>query len=122
MRGDAIEPGAMFSYISAAERVPQDHPLRAVRTMVDVVLCELSPHFQKLYSHTGRPSIPQGLGGGPGQSRERESRRGGVAMARVTSAAHPPDVHDPRPEHPRLGVNVGDRESAGNDVPGARQR
>ena len=26
--------------------------------MVDVVLAELSPRFQKLYSHTGRPSIP----------------------------------------------------------------
>jgi transposase len=58
MRGDAIEPGAMFSYISAAQRVPQDHPLRAVRGMVDVVLGELWPQFEKLYSHTGRPSIP----------------------------------------------------------------
>jgi transposase len=58
MRGDAIEPEAVFSYISAAQRVPQDHPLRAVRTMVDEVLRELSPRFQKLYSHTGRPSIP----------------------------------------------------------------
>lgn len=58
MRGDAIEPEAMFSYINASQRVPQDHPLRAVRTMVDAVLRELSPRFQKLYSHTGRPSIP----------------------------------------------------------------
>jgi transposase len=58
MRGDAIEPDAMFSYISAAQRVPQDHPLRPIRAMVDVVLQELSPSFQKLYSHTGRPSIP----------------------------------------------------------------
>ena len=58
MRGDAIEPEAMFSYINATQRVPQDHPLRAVRTMVDAVLRELSPRFQKLYSHTGRPSIP----------------------------------------------------------------
>lgn len=58
MRGDAIEPDAMFSYISAAQRVPQDHPLRPIRAMVDAVLQELSPSFQKLYSHTGRPSIP----------------------------------------------------------------
>jgi transposase len=58
MRGDNNEPDAMFSYISPAQRVPQDHPLRAVRSMVDVVLTELSPRFQKLYSHTGRPSIP----------------------------------------------------------------
>lgn len=58
MRGDNDEPDVMFSYISPAQRVPQDHPLRAVRSMVDVVLKELSPRFQKLYSHTGRPSIP----------------------------------------------------------------
>ena len=58
MRGDNDEPDAMFSYISPAQRVPQDHPLRTVRSMVDVVLKELSPRFQKLYSHTGRPSIP----------------------------------------------------------------
>jgi transposase len=58
MRGDNDEPDAMFSYISAAQRVPQDHPLRAVRSMVDLVLKELSPRFQKLYSRTGRPSIP----------------------------------------------------------------
>ncbi len=58
MRGDAIEPDAVFSYVSPAQRVPKEHPLRAVRIMVDVVLRELSPEFQKLYSHTGRPSIP----------------------------------------------------------------
>jgi transposase len=58
MKGDALEPDGMFSYISAAQRVPQDHPLRAVRGMVDTVLRELSPRFRKLYSHTGRPSVP----------------------------------------------------------------
>ena len=58
MRGDGSEPEPMFSYISASQRVPADHPLRAIRTMVDEVLGELSPRFQKLYSHTGRPSVP----------------------------------------------------------------
>ena len=58
MRGDLIDNEGMFSYLTPAQRVPQDHPLRAVRTMVDAVLRELSPRFQKLYSHTGRPSIP----------------------------------------------------------------
>ena len=57
MRGDHSEPEAVFCYISAAQRVPKDHPLRAVRTMVDDVLRRLSPEFDKLYSHTGRPSI-----------------------------------------------------------------
>jgi transposase len=47
----------MFSYISPERGVPKDHPLRAVRKMVDEVLVELSPRFKKLYSATGRPSI-----------------------------------------------------------------
>lgn len=41
MRGDNSEPDAMFSYISPAQRVPKDHPLRAIRAMVDGVLGRL---------------------------------------------------------------------------------
>src|SRR5271167_997278 len=48
----------MFSYLSPEARVPQDHPLRVIRSMVDEVLHELSPTFAKLYSQIGRPSIP----------------------------------------------------------------
>src|SRR5262249_39981393 len=60
MRGDHSEPDAMFSYISPAQRVPKDHPLRAIRGMVDEILGRLWSDFEKLYSHTGRPSIPPG--------------------------------------------------------------
>ena len=38
--------------------MPQDHPLRAIREMVDQVLVELSPEFDRLYARTGRPSVP----------------------------------------------------------------
>ena len=58
MRGEAEDPGAIFSYITPAQRVPQDHPLRAVRKVVDAALVRMSPQFQKLYSRIGRPSIP----------------------------------------------------------------
>jgi transposase len=58
MRGDNNEPEPVFSYITAAQRVPKDHPLRAIRTMVDDVLRRMWSDFEKLYSHTGRPSIP----------------------------------------------------------------
>ena len=58
MRGDDRQQAAMFSYISPEARVPQDHPLRAIRTLVDKVLVELSPRFETLYSRVGRPSIP----------------------------------------------------------------
>jgi transposase len=58
MRGDDRQPDAMFSYVSAEERVPRDHPLRAIRPMVDAALREMSGEFDRLYSRVGRPSIP----------------------------------------------------------------
>ena len=58
MRGDDRNDVSMFSYISPEARVPKDHPLRAIRQIVDVVLKDLSPQFTKLYSAIGRPSIP----------------------------------------------------------------
>jgi transposase len=48
---------AMYSYRTSEMRVPQDHPLRALRRMCDEALQQLSPSFDELYSHTGRPSI-----------------------------------------------------------------
>jgi transposase len=48
----------MFSYLSPEERVPEKHPLRPIRLMVDVALKALSPTFGQLYSTFGRPSIP----------------------------------------------------------------
>src|SRR5688572_14978881 len=58
MRGADEEPGSMFSYISLEERVPQDHPLRAIRHITDRALERLSPRFGTLYVKFGRPSIP----------------------------------------------------------------
>jgi transposase len=48
----------MFSYVSAEERIPRDHPLRAIRTLVDDVLRDMSRDFSRVYATTGRPSIP----------------------------------------------------------------
>jgi len=39
-------------------RIPEDHPLRAVKRMTDTALRGLWKKFEALYSHTGRPSIP----------------------------------------------------------------
>ena len=58
MRGSDEQTNAMFSYVSPEQRVRTDHPLRAIRTMTDRVLAELSPRFAKMYSDIGRPSIP----------------------------------------------------------------
>lgn len=48
----------MFSYVSAEQRVPADHPLRAIRALVDDVLRDMSREFDGLYARVGRPSIP----------------------------------------------------------------
>src|ERR1700732_3553475 len=57
MRGHDEHQEGMFSYISSEKRVPPDHPLRGVRSMVDAALQEMSPQFTELYSRGGRPSI-----------------------------------------------------------------
>jgi len=58
MRGPDTQQSNMFSYLSPEQRVPEDHPLRPIRVMVDEALEALSPRFEKLYAKTGRPSIP----------------------------------------------------------------
>ena len=57
MRGDDVRTESLFSYLSCEARVPQDHPLRPIRTIVDRALTVLSPAFDELYSDIGRPSI-----------------------------------------------------------------
>ena len=57
MRGDDKQQLDVFSYVSPEQRVPQDHPLRPIRTMADAALRDLKPRFSKLYAKTGRPSI-----------------------------------------------------------------
>jgi len=58
MRGSDDQTGHLFSYLSPEQRVPADHPLRAIRQMTDRVLQELSPQFASLYATQGRPSVP----------------------------------------------------------------
>ena len=58
MRCEDSNQGAMFSYVFLETRIPKDHPLRTIRQLVDKVLRQLSLRFEKMYSHTGRPSIP----------------------------------------------------------------
>ena len=58
MRGDDEQTSHMFSYVSPEQRVPADHPLRAIRALTDEALRSLSRRFAGLYSQTGRPSIP----------------------------------------------------------------
>jgi len=58
MRGSDDQQGSMFSFVSLEDRVPHDHPLRAIRRITDRALDRLSPKFDTLYVKFGRPSIP----------------------------------------------------------------
>ena len=57
MRGADTQQAAMFSYVSPEDRIPDDHPLRPIRRMVDTALSAMSPRFDEMYSESGRPSI-----------------------------------------------------------------
>jgi transposase len=48
----------MWTTLSPEEAVPNDHPLRPIRAVVNGILADLSPEFSKLYARRGRPSIP----------------------------------------------------------------
>ena len=58
MRGGDERSGSLFSYVDLEARVGKDHPLRAIRGVVNEALAALSGEFSALYSRSGRPSIP----------------------------------------------------------------
>ena len=58
MRGGDNRTGELFSYVDLEARVRRDHPLRAIRAMVNEALAALEREFAVLYSPIGRPSIP----------------------------------------------------------------
>ena len=57
MRGDDHQDNELFLYGSLEERVPEKHPLRPVRVMVDAALESMSGRFDEMYAKAGRPSI-----------------------------------------------------------------
>src|SRR3989449_6619356 len=57
MQGNDEQQGAVFSYVSAEQRIAADHPLRRIRAMTDGALKELSPELDRLYASGGPPSI-----------------------------------------------------------------
>jgi transposase len=57
MRGDDFDQSGMFCYMSSEEMVPENHPLRAIRTQVDQCLKKISRKLGATYSGLGRPSV-----------------------------------------------------------------
>ena len=75
MRGRDERGVGLFSYVDLEARVPADHPLRAIRVLVDEALAALSGDFARLYSHKGRPLIaPETVTLGRGSRREWRGR------------------------------------------------
>jgi transposase len=58
MRGRFRNQGKLFSYLSPESRVPAEHPLRRVRSLVWEIFRELGASFARMYAREGRPSIP----------------------------------------------------------------
>lgn len=50
MRGDDNRTGELFSYVDLEPRVRRDHPLRAIRRIVNEALSALEQDFAALYS------------------------------------------------------------------------
>jgi transposase len=58
MRGKPDRQPSMFYAINVEDRIRADHPLRAIKKLVDDDLAGLSRRFEEAYSDTGRPSVP----------------------------------------------------------------
>jgi transposase len=58
MRGKLDRQITMLSSLTPDQLVPQGHPIRQIKPIVDHALSELSPVFNRMYADMGRPSIP----------------------------------------------------------------
>ena len=58
MRGKVERQISMLSSLTPEQLVPQDHPIRHIKPIVDKALGELSATFNRMYADMGRPSIP----------------------------------------------------------------
>jgi transposase len=57
MRGEEKRQEELFHYFSTEGRIPAEHPIRALRSLCDRALADMSAVFEAMYSDTGRPSI-----------------------------------------------------------------
>ena len=57
MRGNEERQGGFLLLASLEDVVPDDHPLRAIRALIDTALEEMKPALDALYAKRGRPSI-----------------------------------------------------------------
>ena len=48
----------MMTAVTPDALIPQRHPIRCIKPMVDRALAQLSPTFDQMYAQNGRASIP----------------------------------------------------------------
>ncbi len=58
MRGHVDGQQAMFVAFNVEEKVPMDHPLRAIKARCDSILKKMSRDFNAAYGHTGHLGVP----------------------------------------------------------------
>jgi transposase len=58
MRGTPERQMAMLTTLNPGDLIPEDHPIRRIRKVVDAVLGELDDEFTAMYAKSGRPSVP----------------------------------------------------------------
>ncbi len=58
MRSPDEPQNELFCTISIESLIPPHHPLRSILALANRALHRMEPQFQKLYSTTGRPSVP----------------------------------------------------------------
>ena len=82
MRGSDERTGELFSYVDIEERVPQNHPLRLIRRIVNEVLAALDGEFAK----PARPAMP---------ATRQASRNASASKSRSAGARRSADWHGP---------------------------
>lgn len=58
MRGKAVRQVSMLATTTPDDLVPQDHPIRRIKPVVEDVLRSLGPTFDAMYADNGRVSVP----------------------------------------------------------------
>ncbi|MFN3256396.1 MAG: IS5 family transposase [Ilumatobacter sp.] len=58
MRGSPDRQLSMLSSLSTEDLIPEDHPIRRIRAVVDTVPAGLDDDFEAMYATSGRRSVP----------------------------------------------------------------
>jgi transposase len=58
MRGRKQDQVSVACLLNVETMIPKDHPIRAIKSILGVVLREMDGHFEEIYAADGRPSIP----------------------------------------------------------------